>query len=292
MMYDTTLLHSFVVIAEQGGLTRAAERLNLTQSAVSARLRQLEEQVGHRLFRRTTRKVGLTQQGEKLLAYARSILALHADAQASLARAPYLDGHVRLGVCEDFPRQELVQLLGRFGQSHPAVPLQLKFGLSPGLIGDAEEGLVDLVLGSRCTSDEGGEVLWTEPLVWAFAEPRPAPITHNNPLPLAFFPEPCPYRAAAIAALAAAGLRWRIACESASATGIRVAVLAGLGITPIPEGALSPGLRSIGQEAALPELPPAQFILFASSRRRLVSVAHELAQAIRLHFTMALRSER
>jgi DNA-binding transcriptional LysR family regulator len=286
VLYDTNLLHSFAVIADEGGFTRAAERLNLTQSAVSARLRQLEQQVGHRLLRRTTRSILLTPQGEKLLSYTRSILALHADAQASLAGSPHLSGHVRLGVSEDFSGPQLASLLAGFGQSHPAVLLELRFGVPGNLIDEAENGRLDLVLGSRCRGDERGEALWAEPLVWASAERWPVPFARRGPLPVAFFPEPCPYRAAAISALSAAGLDWRIVCESGSVGGVKVAVLAGIAVTPIARSALGQGLLQVGPEAALPDLPFAEFILFAPRRRDRADAAHELAGAIRRQLTL------
>src|SRR5471032_3571184 len=100
-MFDALLLKTFVAVVDEGGFSRAAARLHLTQSAVSGHLRRLEEQVGKPLLTRTTRSQQLTADGERLIAYARGILALHRDAWAQLTRTPF-QGRVRIGVSEDF----------------------------------------------------------------------------------------------------------------------------------------------------------------------------------------------
>ncbi len=103
-MFDVLLLKkTFVTVVDEEGFSRAAEKLHLTQSAVSGHLRRLEEQVGKPLLKRTTRSQQLTPDGERLIAYARTILALNRDAWAQLTRTPF-HGRVRIGVSEDFCR--------------------------------------------------------------------------------------------------------------------------------------------------------------------------------------------
>ena len=74
MDFDPTLLRAFVAVKETGGFTRAAERLHLTQSAISHQIRKLEEQVGRPLLHRTTRRLTVTEDGEDFLRYATQIL--------------------------------------------------------------------------------------------------------------------------------------------------------------------------------------------------------------------------
>jgi DNA-binding transcriptional LysR family regulator len=74
---DLRLLRSFVAVAEELHFTRAAARLYVAQQALSRDIRRLERQLGVRLFTRTTRRVALTADGERLLARARELLALH-----------------------------------------------------------------------------------------------------------------------------------------------------------------------------------------------------------------------
>src|SRR5271163_4351239 len=99
-MMDFELLRAFVAVADCGGFHRAAERLNLTQSTVSQQIKRLELQIQRPLFRRTTRSVALTDEGEMLLSDARRLLQLEEDARHRLS-APRLSGTARLGVVEE-----------------------------------------------------------------------------------------------------------------------------------------------------------------------------------------------
>src|SRR5260370_40937956 len=96
-MLDFELLRAFVAVAECGGFHRAAERLNLTQSTVSQQIKRLELETKRRLFRRTTRSVALTDDGEMLLGHARRLLQLEEAAPHPRA-APRLSGPGRPGV--------------------------------------------------------------------------------------------------------------------------------------------------------------------------------------------------
>ncbi|PWQ89000.1 LysR family transcriptional regulator, partial [Enterococcus faecium] len=93
-MFDTVLLRSLIAVADTGGFTRAAHRLHLTQSAISAHIRRLEREAGQKLLERTTRSVSLTPAGARLAGYARTILALHDDARASLGAGRRVSGTV------------------------------------------------------------------------------------------------------------------------------------------------------------------------------------------------------
>ncbi|MGK9169182.1 LysR family transcriptional regulator [Inquilinus limosus] len=256
-MFETELLRSFVAVAELQGFTRAAEHLHLTQSTVSAQIRRLEAQAGRPLLRRSTRSVALTEAGETLLGYARSILRLNQDARASLSESS-LAGRIRIGASEDVAGSGLPEVLRRFAARHPAVRIEVEVGIATSLFQALDDRRLDLILCSRCRGDGRGWILWREPLAWAVAEDAgPMP----DPIPLAFFPDPCPYREAALAALAGARRPWRIAYVSPSVAGVRAAALAGLAATPLPLSAVGPGLRVAGPEDGLPPLPEAEFVV-------------------------------
>ena len=78
-------LHYFWAVAKEGHLTRAAEKLHVSQSALSAQIRQLEEQVGHALFTRDGRSLRLTEVGRVVLSYAESIFALGSELMATVS---------------------------------------------------------------------------------------------------------------------------------------------------------------------------------------------------------------
>jgi len=95
MLYDTSLLRTFVAVSDSGSFTKAAREVNLTQSAVSLHVKRLEDQVGSRLIVRNARGVRLTGQGEILLSYARRILALYKLSSTSAATPRAASGSVR-----------------------------------------------------------------------------------------------------------------------------------------------------------------------------------------------------
>src|SRR5438034_8168685 len=100
-MLDIDLLRSFVSVVDAGGFTRAGERVHRTQSTVSQQIRRLEEDFGRPLLHRIGKRVAPTEEGERLLSYARRILALAAEARDVVVRGAG-DGVVRLGIPEDF----------------------------------------------------------------------------------------------------------------------------------------------------------------------------------------------
>src|ERR1700731_2363256 len=119
-MLDFELLRAFVAVADCGGFHRAAERLNLTQSTISQQIKRLQLETKRPLFRRTTRSVTLTDDGEMFLGDARRLLQLEEVARQRLA-APRLSGTVRLGVVEEVAGGPLPLGLGRFPQLHPGL---------------------------------------------------------------------------------------------------------------------------------------------------------------------------
>src|SRR5271169_6400862 len=119
-MMEFELLRSFVAVVDCGGFHRAAERLNLTQSTVSQQIKRLELETKRPLFRRTTRSVALTDDGEMLLGDARRLLQLEEACHQRLG-APRLSGTVRLGVVEEVAGGSLPSALGRFAALHRGV---------------------------------------------------------------------------------------------------------------------------------------------------------------------------
>ena len=112
-MLDLELLRSFVSVVDAGGFTRAGERVHRTQSTVSQQIRRLEEDLGQTLLNRDGRAVTPTEAGERLLSYARRLLALAEEARDVVAR-PGPDGAVKLGIPEDFAACRLAKLLAAF----------------------------------------------------------------------------------------------------------------------------------------------------------------------------------
>jgi DNA-binding transcriptional LysR family regulator len=271
MSFEPTLLRALLTVANTGSFTRAGQILNSTQTTVSAQIQRLEQQVGKPLFERSTRRVTLSPAGETLVGFARTILQLHEDARASLADGGF-SGKLKIGVAEDLVDEWLPRILRHYAEQHPAVSLDLEIGIVTTMYDKLLNKELDIVVGSHCGSQAAVWPLWQEPLVWVFAEGC-EPL---DPLPLAFFPNPCPYREEALRALAKSSCSWQFAGSSPSMAGMRAIVKAGLAATPLPRGLVGPGLRILGPDTGLPALPDVKYMIYFDnddSREAVVSLA-------------------
>lgn len=257
-MLNPLLLRSFVAVIDEGSFTRAAHRLHLTQPAISGHIRRLEAQVGKPLLRRTTRSFEVTPDGEWLMGYARAILSLAQDAMAQLSRSSF-QGRVRIGITEDFAHSHLLGMLQAFMWDNPDIGIEVQVGIPGGLIKAMKQGYVDLVLGARGGAHETGRLLWREPLVWAWKERDEHHLP--SPLPLALFPEPCPYREAALTRLALWGFTQRTAMLCLSNASLHAAAATGFAIAPMPASQLAPGLVALTSDHGLPPLPDTEFMV-------------------------------
>ncbi|KUL22285.1 LysR family transcriptional regulator [Actinoplanes awajinensis] len=135
-------------VARHGGFTRAAERLHVAQSAVSAQIRSLEAELGVALFARTTRRVALTPAGELFVARARRVLAELDGARLELGEiTAVVTGRVTVGATAVLGRYDLPAALARFHDQFPGIALRLRSGLVTGLLGALDGGELDLVIG-------------------------------------------------------------------------------------------------------------------------------------------------
>lgn len=261
MDFDPALLRAYVAVKEAGGFTRAAERLHLSQSAVSHQIRRLEEQAGTALLVRTTRNVALTEDGEDFLRYAEQVLRAQ-DALIRRFQRSSVAGAVRFGVPENFMGERLPLLLARFARAFPAVRLEVVVGTYLDLRALVESDTLDLAVVMTLPGEpETGVVLRQTRFVWAAAQAFD--FEGAGPLPLAFAPPPCVHRQVGVDALESARLDWRVAFTSPSQEGLRAAVLAGLAVTALPQEDVRPGMEVIDGRYGLPSLPEADFRLIS-----------------------------
>jgi DNA-binding transcriptional LysR family regulator len=240
-MFDLELLRSFVSVVDAGGFTRAGERVHRTQSTVSQQIKRLEEDVGQPLLDRSGKDVTPTEAGERLLSYARRLLALAEEARDVMAR-PGHEGAVRLGIPEDFAAYRLTELLAAFSRSYPGLRLDVRADQSMYLKRDLDRGEIDLALLKRGAGEKGGIAVWPERVHWVTS--RAHPIDANiASVPLIGFPAGCLYRSRAIHAIESAGRAWHMSYTSSSLSGIQAAVAAGLGLSILSEIAIQPDHR-------------------------------------------------
>lgn len=270
---DSVSLKSFIAIAETGTFSHAAANVGRTQSAVSLQIKKLEESLGCLLFERTSRSVKLTEQGEIFLGYAKQILALQWEVHSRL-KEPEIEGEIRLGTPEDFATHYLPEVLATFRKHHPRVQLNVSCDLTLNLLKGFDRGEYDVVLVKRDPkTSKSGIKVWREPLVWAAADHYEL----EHPLSLVLSPQPCIYRARALAALDKAKKPWHIAYTSPSLAGTLAAVRAGLGMTVLPANMLPTGIHSI-RTKKLPELSDAEIALL--KRDELPKAGEMLAEHI------------
>ena len=125
---DTQQLKAFVAIAEEESVSRAADRLYLTQPAVTRRLQLFEEQLGQPLFDRLGRRLLLTEAGRCLLPYARQILALmDTSLQAVADLALTVQGSLTVATSHHIGLHRLPAVLREYKQRYPNVTLRLRF---------------------------------------------------------------------------------------------------------------------------------------------------------------------
>lgn len=252
---DMDVLRSFVVGIDLGSFAKAASRLGRSPSAISLQLRKLEDQVGQQLVQKHGRGLVLTEAGEMMLGYARRLLDLN-DAAVSALGSPALTGSVRIGLPQDFAETWLPETLGRFARLHPGVRIDAHVDRNAILRPCLEAGELDLaLLWDEDRVERDGTVIGTLPMAWI--GPRHG-IVHSadRPLPLILFGSPCIFRHAALEALDAACIPWRISFSSPGLAGLWAAVSAGLGLTVRTPHGLPVSLEALDPlDAGLPPLP-------------------------------------
>lgn len=147
-------LRTFVTVAEEGHLTRAAERLHTSQPAISAHIKALEEELDLTLFHRTPRGMQLTTEGERLLARARQALAAAGDfVQQAKSLQHELTGAVRLGLNTDAGYLRITDLHAALMARHPKLELHFLAGMTVSNIHDVRSGKLDAAFISGVFSD-------------------------------------------------------------------------------------------------------------------------------------------
>lgn len=249
---DLDQLRTFVAIAEIGSFTAAGDIVHKTQSAVSMQMRRLEDRVGRPIFVRDGRQSRLTEDGRRLLEYARRMIRLNDETLAAFSD-PGLAGTIRLGLPDDYADRLLPTVLAGFSRINPMIEISVECQPTFRLLSMVREGTVDLAI---ITHGEGhdvrGEVIRREPLYWVSARDH---CTHElDPLPLALGPGTCCWRFRAVRSLDSIGRRFRIAYTSDHALALSGAVLAGLAVSVLPESAIRTTMRLLGAREGFPDL--------------------------------------
>lgn len=236
MHLDVESVRTFLAVLDHGGMTAAAERLHLTQSAVSWKIRRLEERIERQLFIRDGRDLRPTRVALDLVPDARQLVQTH-DRAVRRLQTEKLVGTVRVGSNEEVSVRRLLALIGEFSQSHPGASVEFVTASTEELVPLVERGEIDVALVQVVEDDlrPDDTVLWSERLVWATA--RHWRFTEGE-VPLITFGEHCFYRTFSEPMLDRAGIEFNVAVSVPSEPGVHAAVEAGLGVAVLGESHL------------------------------------------------------
>ena len=176
---NTQALKAFLAAAQQQSFSLAGEQLHLTQSAISKRIQNLEEQLGTSLFDRHNRTISLTEAGERLLPKARAILDLVADTELEVRSHKEVAGKLSLATSHHIGLHRLPPILREFTARHPKAVLDLNFMGSERAYQAVSQRKVELALStldSLALTDHDElhtQVLWQDEMICVCSPSHP-----------------------------------------------------------------------------------------------------------------------
>ena len=290
-MIELRTLETFYWVAHLGGFRRAAEKLNTTQPAVSARIAQLEQAFDTRLIDRDKRHSALTPKGVELFAYAERMLALRTEMIMAVTSAGSLRGTVRLGLSETIVHTWLARLVKRLHERYPAITLEIAVDVSSNLRDALVAGELDvaLLLGPVSAAKIKNLPLCRYPMAWIASADLPTGQGALTLSDLAAWPIMTyarvtrPYREVTELFARVEIPRPRFFANSSLASIVRM-TLDGIGISAIPPAVIAEELAT-GRLRILPcETVPAPLAFTASYLDRpdnaLAAIVAQLAETV------------
>src|SRR6516162_7826874 len=247
---DLEAVQAFVLTADLKSFTRAAEAMDTTQSAVSLRIKRLEDSLGRRLLERTPRLVRLSSDGSAFLEAARNLVAAHHGAISSFGVE---QRRLVVGISHHIVGAELPMLLRRLNSAEPSLVLEMRVATSREVLDEFDRGKIDAGIVFRHDDRRrDGETVLEETFGWMAAPD----LEHRagEPLRLATQAEPCSVRSMAVDALDGAGIAWT-----------EVFVGGGLAVAALGRRVAPPGTIDVGPRLGLPPLPSRDVVLLSAA---------------------------
>lgn len=265
MKFDIDSLRTLQAVADTGTLQAAADQLCLSRSAVSWKLKRLQERTGCTLLRKEGRRLRLTDDGRELLAYGRQILEAH---DAAVRRFLPLDttGLVRVGATEGACSTPLLDTVAPWFRRHgPDVDLRISID-QPATIDEwLAEGRIDvavtLVLEDDIRADD--VVLSSEDLQWAHS--AGIDVTELGSIPLITWGPKCLLAPLATRSLSSAGIEHRVCFELPTSAAVLTALTSGAGVALVNAGLLTGTNIATTSTPQLPALPRVAYVLRQNS---------------------------
>ncbi|MBU1294971.1 MAG: LysR family transcriptional regulator [Gammaproteobacteria bacterium] len=294
---DIDALRSFIAFVDTGSFTRAAKQTFRTQSAISMQMKKLEVETGHALFIKEGRNLGLTEQGQHLVSYARRLVSLHDEAlghfSSHLQHPP-----LTIGCPDDYAESILPSIVALVRETLPHQSIRVVCDCSTQLRLMLDQGKIDVAILTRAPDAEEGYLLKHDSGVWVKGDNSqaddqtgtqidssigfPIDIEKQTPLSLVLYEPDCKFHSTAIDGLEKQGREYRLMCSSSSATAIKSLLRKGLGISAMARSSVSYGLTII-EGSNLPSLPSVDIVLAVAPIPHPLFASH-LAAGISQHF--------
>ncbi len=261
--FDPVLLRTFVTVATGLSFTRAAEQLGISQPTVSQHVRRLEEACKRQLLRRDTRSVALTDNGQAMAGFARTILAANDEAVAYFTGSA-MAGRLRFGAADELALSELPTILREFRQLYPRINLELTVTQSGILSRRLTANHLDLIFINQEADLGRGTLVRRDRLVWVGIDRLQ--IEPGQPVPVITYHAPSLSRSAAIESLEREHRTWRITCNTREINGVLAATRAGIGVCVLAQSRVPSDLRILSGRFDLPALPEIEMALVHNPR--------------------------
>lgn len=274
---DLDAVQAFVLVADLQSFTRAAEALTTTQSAISLKLKRLEDRLGRRLLERTPRQVRLSSDGISFLDAARALLTAH---ERALGRMENTTVRLTLGISDHIAGDGLPTMLAQVNAFDPGVVIEVRIGASRDVLAMYDRGELDAAIVRRDGERSDGELIQEERMGW-FAAPH-WQARAGEPLRLATFSPNCGIRELAVRRLDDASIAWTEVFIGGGVHAVAAAVTAGLAVTALLYRVKPTGAIDVGKSLKLPSLPLAQVMLHTNVRdSRVQAVLRTVVAAVK-----------
>jgi DNA-binding transcriptional LysR family regulator len=264
---DYDLLQVLICIIEEGTFTAAADRLNVTQQAISAQVKRLENLAQRQLLERTAHGIVLTRDGEVMLTYARQIATISDRMRKQFSAVPLAD-KIRVGFAPNFPSCALAIVLGHVKDVAPNIEISVETGRTDALINKFNAARLDVVLGIQRPGNAKGEVLLRDKIQWVGRESTtPDP---TKPVSLVAFPAPGILRDVMLESLSRVNQTWSVAMESEDLGTIFAGIISGWGFSAMNDLLIRKapaGIIAI-ESSFLPDMGDIEFFLRYDDRNR------------------------
>lgn len=256
---DLEAVQAFVLTADLQSFTRAAEAMETTQSAVSLKIKKLEDGLGRRLLERTPRMVRLSADGSAFLGAARELVAAH---QTAIGSFELKQRRLVVGISHHLVGAELPLVLKRLSAAEPQLVVEMRVASSREVLDEYDRSALDAAIVLRHDDRRVGETILGETFGW-MAAPDYAHRA-GEPLRLASQSESCSVRTMAISALDAAGIPWTEVFVGGGVPTIGAAVSAGLAVAALVRRVAPVGTTDIASHLNLPSLPILDSVLHSN----------------------------